>query len=104
MSNYALHALAHTLVAMSSVQTKLRRTNMPYGMPPIHDHLTVSNQSYTVRLGKSGLKVSKIILGCMSYGSSEWQDWVLPEEEGIKHIKAAYDAGIQTFDTAGVRE
>ncbi len=30
-------------------------------------------------------------------------DWVLPEEEGIKHIKAAYDAGIQTFDTAGVR-
>lgn len=58
---------------------------------------------WIVRLGKSGLKVSKIILGCMSYGSSEWQDWVLPEEEGIKHIKAAYDAGIQTFDTAGVR-
>ena len=39
----------------------------------------------------------------MSYGSSEYQDWVLPEEDGIKHIKAAYDAGIQTFDTAGVR-
>jgi len=55
----------------------------------------------TVRLGKSGLKVSKIILGCMSYGSSEWQDWILGEEEGIEHIKAAYDAGIQTFDTAG---
>ena len=46
--------------------------------------------------------MSKIILGCMSYGSPEWQDWVLSEEEGIKHIKAAYDAGIQTFDTAGV--
>ncbi|KAF8624680.1 hypothetical protein AX17_007011 [Amanita inopinata Kibby_2008] len=53
-----------------------------------------------VRLGKSGLKVSKIILGCMSYGSPEWQKWVLPEEEAIKHIKAAYDAGINTFDTA----
>ncbi|TRM56994.1 NADP-dependent oxidoreductase domain-containing protein [Schizophyllum amplum] len=55
-----------------------------------------------VRLGKSGLKVSKIILGCMSYGSPEWQAWVLPEEEGIKHIKAAYDLGINTFDTANV--
>ena len=43
----------------------------------------------TVRLGNSGLKVSKIILGCMSYGSPEWQGWVLKEEEGLKHIKAA---------------
>jgi len=38
----------------------------------------------------------------MSYGSPEWQSWVLPEEEGIKHIKVAYDAGINTFDTANV--
>ncbi|KAL7282842.1 Aldo/keto reductase [Trametes coccinea BRFM310] len=53
-----------------------------------------------VRLGNSGLKVSKMILGCMSYGSPEWQEWVLPEEEAIKHIKFAYDNGIQTFDTA----
>ncbi|KAL1704142.1 NADP-dependent oxidoreductase domain-containing protein [Schizophyllum commune] len=55
-----------------------------------------------VRLGNSGLKVSKIILGCMSYGSPEWQPWVLGEGEGIKHIKAAYDVGINTFDTANV--
>ncbi|KAJ1308457.1 hypothetical protein OPQ81_004161 [Rhizoctonia solani] len=55
-----------------------------------------------VRLGNSGLKVSRIILGTMSYGSPEWQGWVLNEEEGIKHIKAAYDLGIQTFDTANV--
>jgi len=53
-----------------------------------------------VRLGKSGLKVSRIILGCMSYGDPGWDKWLLPEEEGLKHIKAAYDAGIQTFDTA----
>jgi len=62
-----------------------RQTKMPY-----------------VRLGQSGLKVSKIILGCMSYGSPEWDSWVLEEEEGIKQIKAAYDAGIQTFDTANI--
>ncbi|KAG8911337.1 hypothetical protein FRC01_005772 [Tulasnella sp. 417] len=55
-----------------------------------------------VRLGKSGLKVSKVILGCMSYGSSKWLDWVLDEEEGIEHIKTAYDLGINAFDTADV--
>lgn len=42
-----------------------------------------------VRLGNSGIKVSKVILGCMTYGSPEWQGWVLGEEEGIQHIKAA---------------
>ncbi|KAJ7273935.1 NADP-dependent oxidoreductase domain-containing protein [Mycena rebaudengoi] len=54
-----------------------------------------------VRLGESGLKVSRIILGCMSYGHPEWcGNWVLPEEEASKHIKAAYDYGINAFDTA----
>ncbi|CAE6480088.1 unnamed protein product [Rhizoctonia solani] len=57
---------------------------------------------YVFRLGKSGLKVSRIILGLMSYGSKEWAGWVLEEEEAIKHIKKAYDLGIQTFDTANV--
>ncbi|KAI1787702.1 aryl-alcohol dehydrogenase [Ganoderma leucocontextum] len=55
-----------------------------------------------VRLGNSGLKVSKIILGTMQYGSPEWQAWVLGEDEAVKHIKYAYDHGIQTFDTANV--
>jgi aryl-alcohol dehydrogenase-like predicted oxidoreductase len=55
-----------------------------------------------VRLGSSGFKVSKIILGCMSYGSPEWQEWVLGEDEAFEHIKTAYDAGINTFDTANV--
>ncbi|KAJ7665040.1 Aldo/keto reductase [Mycena polygramma] len=55
-----------------------------------------------VRLGNSGLKVSKIILGCMGYGSPEWQPWVLGQEECTKHIKFAYESGINTFDTANV--
>ncbi|KAG9017591.1 hypothetical protein FRB90_000633 [Tulasnella sp. 427] len=55
-----------------------------------------------VRLGKSGLKVSKVILGCMSYGSSKWLDWVLDEDDAIEHIKTAYDLGINAFDTADV--
>jgi len=54
------------------------------------------------RLGSSGLKVSKIILGCMSYGSSKWLSWVLDEAESIEHIRLAYEAGINTFDTANI--
>ncbi|EMD34210.1 hypothetical protein CERSUDRAFT_97470 [Gelatoporia subvermispora B] len=56
-----------------------------------------------VRLGKSGLTVSRIILGTMQYGSKAWRDWVIEdEEEAIKHIKFAYDHGIQSFDTANI--
>ncbi|CAE6390350.1 unnamed protein product [Rhizoctonia solani] len=55
-----------------------------------------------VRLGNSGLKVSRLILGLMSHGNKKWENWVVEEAEGIEHIKAAYDAGIQTFDTANV--
>ena len=42
-----------------------------------------------VRLGNSGLKVSKIILGTMQYGDKNWQEWVLDEEQAIEHIKYA---------------
>ncbi|OZJ02773.1 hypothetical protein BZG36_03482 [Bifiguratus adelaidae] len=55
-----------------------------------------------VRLGKTGLKVSRLALGCMSYGTSKWQKWVLDEEESLKMIKKAYDAGINFWDTANV--
>ncbi|WVW80092.1 hypothetical protein I302_102065 [Kwoniella bestiolae CBS 10118] len=63
----------------------------------------IENKMQYVRLGKSGLKVSKIILGCMSYGVKRPADnwtWVLEEEEALKHLKHAYDRGINTFDTA----
>lgn len=50
-------------------------------------------------LGNSGLKVSKIILGTMGYGSSKWQDWVLDEEDSLPLIEHAYKQGINTWDT-----
>ncbi|KAJ7653510.1 NADP-dependent oxidoreductase domain-containing protein [Mycena rosella] len=60
-----------------------------------------SKKMQYVRLGTWGLKVSKIILGCMSCGEPAWSGgWVLGEEDTSKHIKAAYGAGINTFDTA----
>ncbi|KAJ7048204.1 Aldo/keto reductase [Mycena amicta] len=61
---------------------------------------TPKNMKY-VRLGNSGLKISQIILGCMTYGNPTWNGgWVLGEEEALKHIKEAYDLGINAFDTA----
>jgi 1-deoxyxylulose-5-phosphate synthase len=53
-----------------------------------------------VSLGNTGLKVSRICLGCMSYGSSKWRDWVLDEPESIPFFRQALDAGINFFDTA----
>ncbi len=56
----------------------------------------------TTRLGKTGLKVSRICLGTMTYGSPNWRDWVLGEEESRPFIKHALEAGINFFDTADV--
>ena len=53
-----------------------------------------------VNLGKSGLKVSRLCLGMMTYGTSKWRPWILDEEESRPFIKKALDAGINFFDTA----
>lgn len=52
------------------------------------------------RLGKSGLQVSVPILGAMSFGLKAWQPWVLEEEQALPILKAAYDRGLNTWDTA----
>jgi len=53
-----------------------------------------------VNLGETGLKVSRICLGTMTYGSSKWREWVLDEEASRPLIKQALEAGINFFDTA----
>jgi aryl-alcohol dehydrogenase (NADP+) len=55
-----------------------------------------------VRLGRTGLKVSRLCLGTMTYGSRSWRDWVLDEEAGRPLIRAALEAGINFLDTADV--
>ena len=42
------------------------------------------------QLGKSGLRISKVILGAMSYGTPEWQGWVLNEEDSLPLLEYAY--------------
>jgi aryl-alcohol dehydrogenase-like predicted oxidoreductase len=53
-----------------------------------------------VNLGSTGLKVSRICLGTMTYGSKRWREWVLEEEEGRPFIRRAIELGINFFDTA----
>ncbi|MDP9180586.1 MAG: aldo/keto reductase [Chloroflexota bacterium] len=55
-----------------------------------------------VRLGNTGLRVSRICLGTMTYGSSSWRDWVLNEDDASPFYKRALDAGVNFFDTADV--
>jgi 1-deoxyxylulose-5-phosphate synthase len=52
------------------------------------------------RLGRTGLQVSRICLGMMSYGSSSWRDWVLDLDASRPLVRSAVDAGVTFFDTA----
>lgn len=53
-----------------------------------------------VNLGKTGLKVSRLCLGAMSYGSSTWRPWILDEEPARPFIRRALELGFNFFDTA----
>ena len=54
------------------------------------------------RLGNSGLKVSRLCLGMMSYGSTDWREWVLSEDAARPFVKRALELDINFFDTADV--
>jgi aryl-alcohol dehydrogenase-like predicted oxidoreductase len=53
-----------------------------------------------MNLGRSGLTVSRLALGCMSYGTSKWRSWVLDEDAAQPFYRRAVEAGINFFDTA----
>jgi 1-deoxyxylulose-5-phosphate synthase len=55
-----------------------------------------------LNLGNTGMKVSRLCLGMMSYGSKQWRTWVLEEEEAKPFVQRALEAGINFFDTADV--
>jgi len=52
------------------------------------------------QLGRSGLMVSRLALGCMSYGTSRWRNWVLDEVDAKPFFRKAIESGINFFDTA----
>jgi aryl-alcohol dehydrogenase-like predicted oxidoreductase len=55
-----------------------------------------------VRLGTTGLQVSRLCLGCMTYGDPSWREWVLDEAASRPFIREAWEAGINFFDTANM--
>ena len=56
----------------------------------------------TVRLGSTGVRISPICLGMMTYGAKSWREWVLEEDDARPFVKRAVEAGINFFDTADV--
>ncbi|KAB2865480.1 MAG: aldo/keto reductase [Bauldia sp.] len=56
----------------------------------------------TINLGATGIKVSRLCLGMMTYGSKAWRDWVLEEAAARPLIRRALDAGINFFDPADI--
>ena len=55
-----------------------------------------------VNLGTAGVKVSRICLGTMTYGSKQWRQWMLEEAESRPFLRRALELGINFFDTADV--
>jgi aryl-alcohol dehydrogenase (NADP+) len=55
-----------------------------------------------VNLGSTGVSVSRLCLGMMTYGSKDWRDWVLEYDEALPFVARAVEAGINFFDTADV--
>ncbi|MEZ3116886.1 aldo/keto reductase [Halobaculum sp. MBLA0147] len=53
-------------------------------------------------LGDTGMTVSKVCLGCMSFGDPSWRDWVLDEEAGRELVERAIELGVNFFDTANM--
>lgn len=65
------------------------------------DKSKVSKAAYR-QLGQSGLRVSNPIFGTMSLGDKRWAPWVIEEDAALPLLKAAYDRGVNTWDTANV--
>jgi aryl-alcohol dehydrogenase-like predicted oxidoreductase len=63
--------------------------------------VSAADMEYTT-LGDTGIEVSRICLGCMSFGDPDWRDWVLPPEDGHELVERALDLGITFFDTANM--
>lgn len=55
-----------------------------------------------INLGTTGLKVSRLCLGTMTYGTSAWRSWVLDEEPSRPFLRRAIEAGINFLDTANM--
>jgi aryl-alcohol dehydrogenase-like predicted oxidoreductase len=63
--------------------------------------VSADDMEYTT-LGTTGIEVSRICLGCMSFGDPDWREWVLPPEKGHELVERALELGVTFFDTANM--
>lgn len=75
---------------------------MNFSPPPSLQKTLEDTKVDYVQLGSSGLRVSWPILGCMSFGDPEFNPIILGEEQSLEILKAAWDRGISTWDTANM--
>ncbi|KUJ08918.1 aldo-keto reductase [Mollisia scopiformis] len=75
---------------------------MSLPIPAALQRILASAKVDYVQLGSSGLKVSFPILGTMGIGSKAWMAWAMEEDEGLELLKAAWERGLTTWDTANV--
>ena len=99
---YKLSFLAkHPLHELSTFTFTITENNMSNEKDPVLRSISESKAEYK-RLGNTGLLVSVPILGAMSFGHKDCQEWVIEENEALPLLKAAYDRGLNTWDTANV--
>lgn len=87
--------------ATRSTTQDFEKLDLSNNKDPVVQSINDTKAEYK-RLGRSGLRVSVPILGAMSFGSRDWQPWVIEEDEALPLLKAAYDKGLNTWDTANV--
>lgn len=97
---------AFSQVSLSEHQSfSSRSSHQPLSSPTKRTIITMATEIPKAeyrQLGKSGLRVSVPIIGAMSFGDKRWQKWVIEEDESLPLLKAAYDRGVNTWDTANV--
>jgi hypothetical protein len=89
---------AHTFFIRLSTTMTSRASQLPESLAK-----SIANSKAEYRqLGKSGLRVSVPIFGAMSIGHKAWMPWLVEEQEALPLLKAAFDRGLNTWDTANV--
>lgn len=69
-------------------------------VPVEHGHVKPAPKMQYVRLGNSGLKVSRLIMGTATYGTKADVAWRVEEDEALRHLQRAWELGFNTFDTS----
>ncbi|KAK4245200.1 hypothetical protein C7999DRAFT_43225 [Corynascus novoguineensis] len=91
-----------SLLAKRGIYYQMRLADMASRVyPKLKESVENSKCEYR-RLGNSGLRVSVPIFGCMSFGDPRTLDWAIGEDEALPLLKAAYDRGLNTWDTANM--